>query len=139
MNQFDHEKLDVYQTAIEFVALADEVVERLPRGRAYLADQLQRAATSVPLNIAEGAGEFAPREKGRFYRMARRSATESAAVLDVCRRLGLTEQERYAAGRELLLRLVAMLTQMARRMGESGTGTGTGSGTAGPSASTSVR
>jgi hypothetical protein len=46
MNDFDHEKLDVCVAAIDFVALADEVVEHLPRGRAYLADQLQRAATS---------------------------------------------------------------------------------------------
>ena len=44
MNTFDHERLDVYQVAIDFVALADEVVEHLPRGRRYLADQLQRAA-----------------------------------------------------------------------------------------------
>jgi four helix bundle protein len=49
MNELDHEQLDVY------VAWADEVVERLPRGRAYLADQLQRAATSIALSIAEGA------------------------------------------------------------------------------------
>ena len=58
MKRFDHEKLDVYQAAIDFVALADDVVENLPRGRAYLADQLQRASTSVPLNVAEGAGEY---------------------------------------------------------------------------------
>jgi len=45
------------------------------------------------LNIAEGAGEFAPKEKVRFYRMARRSATESAAVLDVCRNLKLLADE----------------------------------------------
>ncbi len=35
MNEFDHERLDVYVAAIEFVALADDVVEHLPRGRAY--------------------------------------------------------------------------------------------------------
>jgi four helix bundle protein len=73
--QLDHEKLDVYRVAIEPVALADDIVEQMPRGRAYLADQLQRAATSVPLNIAEGAGEFSPKDKARFYRMAKRSAT----------------------------------------------------------------
>ncbi len=87
MKRFDHEKLDVYQAAIEFVVLADDVVENLPRGRAYLADQLQRASTSIPLNVAEGAGEFSINEKARFYRIAKRSATESAAILDVCRRL----------------------------------------------------
>jgi hypothetical protein len=47
MNEFDHEQLDVDVAAIDVVAWADEVVERLPRGRAYLADQLQRAATST--------------------------------------------------------------------------------------------
>jgi four helix bundle protein len=126
MTDFDHEKLDVYVAAIDFVALADEIVEHLPRGRAYLADQLQRAATSIPLNIAEGAGEFSGNEKARFYRMAKRSATECAAIIHVCRRLGLVEDSRYVAGRELLLRVVAMLVQMVRRLGESGTGSGTG-------------
>jgi hypothetical protein len=37
---FDHEKLDVYQLAIEFVASANDLVEALPRGRGYLGDQL---------------------------------------------------------------------------------------------------
>jgi four helix bundle protein len=75
MSYFDHEKLDVYQAAIELVVLIDDIVEHLPKGRAYLADQFQRAGTSVPLNIAEGAGEYSSAEKGRFYRIAKRSAT----------------------------------------------------------------
>ena len=128
MERFDHEKLDVYDAAVRFVAVADDIVEHLPRGRAYLADQLQRAATSVALNIAEGAGEFSRAEKARFYRMARRSATESAAILDVCRRLGLGDEQALDSGRELLLRIVSMLIGMARKLG-SGTGTGTGTGT----------
>ncbi len=131
MNDFDHEKLDVYVAAIDFVALADEVVEHLPRGRAYLGDQLQRAATSVPLNIAEGAGELSGNEKARFYRMAKRSAIECATITHVCRRLGLVDDARYQAGREFLLRVVAMLVQMVKRLGDSGTGSGTGTGSKG--------
>jgi len=126
MAGFDHEDLDVYKAAIEFVALADDVVEHLPRGRAYLADQLQRAATSIPLNIAEGAGEYSGTEKARFYRMAKRSATECAAILHVAQRLGLVDPPAYEAGRSLLIRIVAMLIQMARKVGGSGTGTGAG-------------
>jgi four helix bundle protein len=114
MNSFDHEKLDVYQAAISLIVLIDEVVEHLPKGRAYLADQLLRAGTSVPLNVAEGAGEYSPNEKIRFYRMARRSATECASIFDVCRHLQLITEDRYSNGRELLMRLVAMLTKMAR-------------------------
>jgi four helix bundle protein len=123
MNEFDHERLDVYVASIDFIALVDEIVEHLPRGRAYLADQLQRAATSITLNIAEGAGEYSANDKARFYRLARRSATESAAILHVCERLKLLEQSRYQAGRELLLRIVAMLVQMARKTKKSGSGT----------------
>ena len=129
MSQFDHERLDVYQVAIDFVALANDVVEHLPRGRAHLADQLQRASLSVPLNIAEGAGEFSPRDKKRFYRMALRSATECSAILDVCRRLDLAQTAVLSSGRDLLLRIVSMLTRLVLREKESGTGTGTGTGT----------
>jgi hypothetical protein len=57
--------------------------------------------------------------------MAKRSATESAAIMHVCDRLQLVERARYQAGRELLLRVVAMLVQMVRRIAESGTGSGT--------------
>ena len=90
MNEFEHERLDVYKAAIEFLVLADVIAATLPRGRGYLADQLRRGASSISFNIAEGAGEFASDEKARFYRMARRSATESAAILDACRALALT-------------------------------------------------
>ena len=111
----DHEKLTVYQVAIEFVILADEIIEHLPRGRAYLSDQLQRAALSMALNIAEGAGEYAVDEKARFYRMAKRSATECAGVLDVCHRLQLVEERRFIKGRELLISIVSMLIKMAQK------------------------
>jgi four helix bundle protein len=111
---FDHERLDVYQTAMKFVILTDEIIESLPRGRAYLADQFQRASTSILLNIAEGAGELSTNEKVRFYRMARRSATECAGILAVIQNLGLTKTELQQKGRELLLRVVSMLSKMVQ-------------------------
>ena len=126
MNEFEHERLDVYQAAIQFLVLADAIAGTLPRGRGYLADQLRRAASSISFNIAEGAGEFASDEKARFYRIARRSATESAAILDACRVLSLTSDGSPQASRIVLLRIVAMLTAMAKRSG-TGSGTGTGS------------
>ncbi len=129
MREFDHERLEVYQIALRFLVLANDVAQQLPRGRGYLVDQLQRAATSVVLNIAEGAGEFAPKEKARFYRMARRSATESAAVLDACKHLALIAHEKYASGRDLLLQVVSMLVRMITNLGgEEGKGRGRGRG-----------
>jgi four helix bundle protein len=134
---FDHERLEVYQVALDFLALADEFTVGLPPGRAYLGDQLHRASTSIVLNIAEGAGEFSKKDKARFYRMALRSGTECAALVEVYRRLRLSQEKQLLAGRELLLRIVAMLTRLVRAVqgaGGAGTekrrpGTGTGAGT----------
>jgi four helix bundle protein len=89
-----------------------DVIEHLPRGRGNLGDQLQRASTSILLNLAEGAGEFASQEKARLYRISRRSVTECAAVLDICKTRKLVDPSLLAAGRDLLLRIVAMLTKM---------------------------
>ena len=74
MGEFDHEKMDVYRRALDFIRTASSIRDTLLGGRATLADQLDRAAVSIALNVAEGAGEFARREKARFYRIARRSA-----------------------------------------------------------------
>ncbi len=115
MNLFSHEKLDVYRLSIEFITVIERIVKQIPKGRAYLVDQLQRAGTSVPLNVAEGAGEFSPKEKSRFYRMAKRSATECAAIMDVCFCLKLVSKEMYGEARELLFRIVSMLTKLAKK------------------------
>ena len=106
MNHFDFEKLDVYQASIEVVVLIDKITVSFPRGRAYLTDQLQRAGTSISLNIAEGAGEFSINEKSRFYRMAKRSGTETAAILEVAKRLDIIHEDNYQKGRELLIRII---------------------------------
>ena len=109
-------RLDVYRISIAFVALSDQRVSALPRGRAYLADQLRRAASSIPLNVAEGAGEFAAADQARWYRFARRSATESAAIIDALVALELTYDSLQTRGRGLLLRMVAMLTAMVLKI-----------------------
>ncbi len=111
---FDHEKLDVYVLAIDFVARANQAVEVLPRGRGYLADQLQRAALSVVLNIAEGAGKFSGDDKAAFYPRARGSATESAAVLDVCAQLNLLPVATCQEHKAVLERVAQMLTKLIR-------------------------
>ena len=78
----DHERLDVYHLALDFVVFANGIVEALPRGRSHLADQFTRASTSIVLNIAEGAGKGSKGDKRHYYLTARGSATESAALAD---------------------------------------------------------
>ena len=108
------QRLDVYRVAIEFLALAVEVAANVPRGYAHLADQLRRAATSSPLNIAEAAGRTSDADAARHYAIARGSAMECAAGLDALKVLSAVDQGRYAHGIELLEREVAMLTKLCR-------------------------
>jgi len=79
---FDHENLRVYQEAIRFAEWAQELAPKIPKGLA-VRDQLDRASTSIPLNIAEGNGKFMPRDRCRFLDIARGSALECAACLDI--------------------------------------------------------
>jgi len=113
---FDHEKLDVYQLALEFFDLADEVVEHLPRGRGHLADQLTRASLSIVNNIAEGAGKFSKGDKRRYYLSAMGSSTESAAMLDVCFRRKMISEDTHHRGKQLLDRVVAMLVALCKNL-----------------------
>jgi four helix bundle protein len=120
MDGFDHERMDVYQRALEFVRVSSALHRSLVPGHGGLADQLDRAAVSIALNIAEGAGEFARREKARFYRIARRSATECAAVLDIVQTLGIVDQEIVRRGKVQLLEIVGSLIGLGKRMEKEG-------------------
>src|SRR5687768_13677386 len=76
----DAHKLAVSRVAVAFQAAA---MALLPKGHAVLRDQLERASLSIVLNVAEGAGRRSRRDKGRFYTIARGSAMESLALIDV--------------------------------------------------------
>src|SRR5262245_60290721 len=114
----DHKQLDVYHLALDFLVFANEVIERLPRGRSHLCDQFTRASTSIVLNLAEGAGKHSKPDKRRYYLTARGSATESAALLDVCLKLKLLDEVVHQAGREMLVRIVSMLIKLAQSLEE---------------------
>jgi four helix bundle protein len=104
--ELDHERLDVYHLALDFLVMANGIIEALPRGRSHLADQFTRASTSIVLNVSEGAGKLSKPDKRRSYLTVRESATESAALLDVCLRLELLDQARHKAGKEMIVRIV---------------------------------
>ena len=114
--RFDHERLDVYRAALGFVVISSRLVEELPPGHGYIADQLRRAALSITLNTAEGAGEFAPAEKARLYRMAKRSATECAAILDVLRELAVGDPAKIEDGHERLFKIVSMHIKLCKSL-----------------------
>src|SRR5512132_4041972 len=63
---FDHEKLDVYQEAIAFCGWVGQFLTAIS-AKAAAKDQLYRASTSIPLNIAEGNGKFSAKDRARFF------------------------------------------------------------------------
>ena len=114
---FDHEKLKVYQSAISFVTWSTDLLTEV-KTKAAVKDHLDRASTSVPLNIAEGNGKFAIRDRCRFLDFARGSALECAACLDVLVAKRLIRAERIRSGKEQLLEIVSMLIGLAYSLNE---------------------
>ena len=111
---FDHEKLDVYQEAIAFCGWIGELLSQIS-AKAAAKDHLDRASTSLPLNIAEGNGKFSTVDRARFLEIARGSALECAACLDVLAVRKLVAAERILRAKERLVRIVNMLMGMLKR------------------------
>jgi four helix bundle protein len=101
----DHEKLDVYQTSLRFITWKVPLLSKLPGG-ASVRNQLDRASASVPLNIAEGNGKFTSPDRCRFFDIARGSALESAACLDVMVAKGFIKVEEIQAGKVILVSML---------------------------------
>jgi four helix bundle protein len=114
---FDHEKLDVYQEAIAFCGWVGEFISAIS-AKTAAKDQLDRASTSIRLNVAEGNGKFSDKDRARFLKMARGSALECAACLDVLLVRKLASEEQVVPAKEHLVRIVQMLIGLLRRFSE---------------------
>jgi four helix bundle protein len=114
MHRLSHERLEVYQKAVEFFAVAVKLLDDLPKGHRTIADQMRRASLSTLLNIAEAAGKPSPAEGRHHFAIARGSALECAAALDAIRLLGLAENEPIERGKDHLVAVVSMLSKMCR-------------------------
>ena len=86
---FIFEKLIVYQEAINFAEKVSKFTEEFPRGSYYLADQLNRAATSIALNIAEGNGRYHKNDRNNLFYIARGSVHECVPLIELAYRKGL--------------------------------------------------
>lgn len=111
---FDHEKLEAYREAIAFIAWLSALLDGTVRV-GDVKDQLDRASTSVPLNIAEGNGKYAPKDRCRFFDVAHGSALECAAGLDVLVAKAKLTTEQIRPGKESLQKIVRMLMGLIKR------------------------
>ena len=111
---FDHEKLEVYRESIAFTAWLSALMEERVRV-GDVKDQLDRASTSIPLNIAEGNGKYAPKDRCRFFDIAHGSALECAGGLDVLVAKGKLTPDQIRRGKEILQNIVRMLMGLIKR------------------------
>lgn len=121
---FDHEKLDVYQFGLQFTSWTTALVGALRESRVphikEVVDQLERAALSLVLNIAEGNGRRTGQARAKSFDDARGSGIACAACLDVLVAHGACAAEDVSEGKALLLRIVAMVCKLVDRFDEAG-------------------
>ena len=110
---FDHEKLDVYRISLEFVAWSYNICSTLNGMNRHARDQLLRASQSIPLNIAEGNGRRIGPDRKRFFTIARGSAFECAAIIDVLYVSNAIKEKEAIFAKKLLHRIVSMLTRLS--------------------------
>lgn len=109
---FNHEKLDVYRAALEYVAYVHRLAKRLTGHHRHARDQLLRAAQSIVLNIAEGNGKTGEADRRRYFDIACGSALECAATQDVLEVGGALTAEENQEPKQLLHRIASMLYKM---------------------------
>ncbi|HEY9283720.1 MAG TPA: four helix bundle protein [Pyrinomonadaceae bacterium] len=113
-----HEKLDVWNRAVEFVVGVYRVTDGFPKEERFgLTSQLRRAAVSVPANIAEGAGRRSNKEFMHFLSNAQGSASEVETELLIAYRLGFLGERSYQSLRASLDDIGRMLTGLSRHLG----------------------
>lgn len=114
LKKLNHEKLEVYQVSIQFLLLATKFSRKIPRGNGEIKDQLRRSSISIVLNISEGYGKSQPKDRAKFYDIAKGSSHEAAAIFDICNILGIISYEEYSQGKNLLFRIVCMLVKLCQ-------------------------
>lgn len=92
-----YKNLIVWQKSIDFAINVIDLVENLDTDRKHyrLIEQLEAAATSVPMNIAEGKGRFSKKDYGHFLIIARGSLYETMTLLEIFMRKDWISMEKF--------------------------------------------
>ena len=111
--------LEVYRKSYELAISICEYAKTMPNEERYeLTSQIRRAATSVPLNIAEGYGKRESQQEFRRYlMMAKGSSTEMQVLLDMCKDLGYMKEDHYKRYWERYDEVSRMLAGMIKTIG----------------------
>jgi four helix bundle protein len=77
-----HQRLRCLEVLLRVARCVPSLVRRMPRGYAFLADELKRAVTSAILNCAEGYARWSKKERARFFDISIASTAEAAAAIE---------------------------------------------------------
>ncbi|TRZ96006.1 four helix bundle protein [bacterium] len=109
--------LDVWIKSIDFIESVYKITNNFPTKEAYgLTSQIQRAATSIALNIAEGSGSGSDIEFKRFLRIALRSSYEVVCALEIAKRLNYLKQDTFDNLTKQCDELSAMIYGLMKRL-----------------------
>lgn len=111
---FEHEKFEVYRNANAFVAWLSLVFEEMVL-IGDVREQLERASTSIALNIAEGNAKYSTKDRCRFFDMAHGSALECAVGIDILVAKRKLWSDRIRPGKETLQQIVRMTVGLIKR------------------------
>lgn len=110
--KFKFEELRVYQEAIAFVTYIYSIIKKWPSIYKFnLVDQLQRAALSISLNIAEGSGRTS-KDFQHFLSIARGSCYECIPLVTIARHEGLLTEKEFIDVYERIAVIAKMLTSL---------------------------
>lgn len=107
-----HTELDCYQLTLQVATLLHPMMKAWPRDQKDLQDQLRRAITSVLLNTSEGCGRSSARDRKHFYTIARASAMECSAALDLALAFEIIPQSSRDSIHVSLTRITQMLYKL---------------------------
>jgi len=94
--QFNFERLEVYNDAVELANQTYEITKRFPRSEIFgITNQVRRAAISIPSNIAEGSSR-GKKEFIHFLNIALGSAYECVPLLEISKRQGYLNHESFS-------------------------------------------
>jgi four helix bundle protein len=105
--------LEVWQVAMTLAKTVYELTAGFPREERYgLSSQLQRAAVSIPSNVAEGNARTTTRDYARFVSMALGSSAELQTQLLLSQELSLGEEGARVAALDMCDRVGQMLLRL---------------------------
>ena len=110
----NHQRLKCYRLLLVIAKQMPELTRSLPRGNAYIEDQLKRALSSAILNLSEGNGRRSRKDRNRFFDMSLGSIAEVASIIDILCAYGYLSCNQAEDMKSILRKAYAMIINLKK-------------------------